>query len=77
MQMLDYPSFLNVSLCFKMVFSFLHSLSSFQFAICFYKSGDFAKFEELTRALFPVIVRNVKEEEDASVVCSCLESVVS
>ena len=48
----------------------------FQFSIAFYKCGDAAKFEELTRALVPVIVRDVKEDEEASVVCGCLEALV-
>ncbi len=55
----------------------VHELFFPQFSISFYKSGDVAKFEELTRALVPVIARNVKEDEEASVVCSCLESLVS
>jgi hypothetical protein len=47
-----------------------------QFAICFYKCGDGAKFEELTKALVPVIARDVKEDTEAGVVCGCLEAMV-
>jgi hypothetical protein len=54
----------------------LTGLDMFQFSIAFYKCGDAAKFEELTRALVPVIVRDVKEDEEASVVCGCLEALV-
>jgi len=50
---------------------------TFQFSVCYYKCGDVAKFEELAKALLPVIARDVKEDEEASVVCGCLEALVS
>ena len=61
--------------CIQMI-TVIKNRTLFQFSIAFYNCGDAAKFEELTRALVPVIVRDVKEDEEASVVCGCLEALV-